>query len=210
MPEEAERVDVEHPVRAAGDVVTEQVVAVRRHREEELEEEERHDREVVAGESSRRQADEEADDGPDHDDERDRDDRRQVDAVVIRAEQRIGVGADPEERDVAEVEQAAPADDDVEPEREQHVDRDVERDAPHVAAVGDDRDEAEERDERRQPGPPGDDAEALLDLAERPPRRVRLSPWRATHSSRPTAGLVGPSDVEASSAPSSGRVSSSS
>ena len=38
--EEAEWVDVEEPVRAAGDVVTEQVVAVRRHGEEELEEEE--------------------------------------------------------------------------------------------------------------------------------------------------------------------------
>ena len=35
---------------------------------------------------------------------------------------RVRVGADPVERDVAEVEQTAPADDDVEPEREQHVD----------------------------------------------------------------------------------------
>ncbi len=46
--EEAERVDVEQAVRAARDVVTEEVVAVRRHGEEELQEEERHDREVVA------------------------------------------------------------------------------------------------------------------------------------------------------------------
>ena len=55
------------------------------------------------------------------------DETRQVDAIVIRAQQRIGVGADSEERDVAEIEQAAPADDDVESEREQHVDGDVER-----------------------------------------------------------------------------------
>ena len=143
--------------------MAEEVVPVRRHGEEELEKEERDDREVVAGEASRRQADEEADDRADHDDERDRDERRQVDAVVIRAEQRIGVGADAEEGDVAEVEQAAPADDDVEAEREQHVDGDVERHPAHVAAVGHHRHEAEQRDERRQPRPPGDDAETLLE-----------------------------------------------
>ena len=100
-PEEAERVDVEQAVGAARDVVTEEVVAVRRHGEEELQEEERHDREVVTCQPSRRQSDEEADDGSDHDHGRDRDDRGQVDAVVVGAQQRVGVGTDPVERDEA-------------------------------------------------------------------------------------------------------------
>ena len=46
--EEAERIDVEHPERPTGDVVSEDAVAVRRQRLEELQEEQRHDREVVA------------------------------------------------------------------------------------------------------------------------------------------------------------------
>ena len=50
-------------------------------------------------------------------------------------EQRVGVGADAVERDVAEVEEAAPADDDVEAEGEQHVEHGVERDPADVAAL---------------------------------------------------------------------------
>ena len=104
---------------------------------EELKKEERDNCEVVAGQTSRRQADEEADGRTNHDNERDRHETRQVDAIVIRTEERIGVGTDSEERDVTQIEQATPADDDVEPEREQHVHGDVERDPPDVAAIGD-------------------------------------------------------------------------
>ena len=126
---QAEGVDVEDPERAAGDVLP-----VRRHRLEELQEEQRHDREVVAREAPRRQAEHETRERADHDDERHRDERRQVDAVVRRVEQRVRVRADAVERDVAEVEEAAPADDDVEAEREQHVEDGLERDLPDVPA----------------------------------------------------------------------------
>ena len=210
VPEEAERVDVEQAVGAARDVVTEEVVAVRRHGEEQLQEEERHDREVVTGQPARRQSDQEADDGADHDDGRDRDDRGQVDAVVVGAQERIRVGADPVERDEAEVEQATPADDDVEPEREQHVDGDVECDPPDVAVVGDDGNEARRGTNSVSQAHHGTRRSRSSIAPRGPPRWERLSPCRATHSSRPTAGLVGPSDVVASIAPSSGRVSSSS
>ena len=53
---------------------------------------------------------------------------------VRRAEQRVEVGADREERDVAQVEQARVAHHDVQPEREQHVEqRDVGDAHPGVA-----------------------------------------------------------------------------
>ena len=77
--EEAVGVDVEEPERPAGDVVAEGVVAVRRQCLEELQEEERHDREVVAGQATGRQPDQQADGAPIEDDQRDRDERRQVD-----------------------------------------------------------------------------------------------------------------------------------
>ena len=66
---------------------------------------------------------------------------------MVGAQQRVAVGADAVERDKAEIEQTAPPDDDVQPEREQHVDGDVECDPPHVAAVGDDRNQREQGDE---------------------------------------------------------------
>ena len=43
----------------------------------------------------------------------------------MRGEQRIGVGADGIEGDVAEVEQAGEADDDVQPPGEHHIDQDL-------------------------------------------------------------------------------------
>ena len=43
----------------------------------------------------------------------------------MRGEQRVGIGADRVEGDVAEVEQAGEADDDVQPPAEHHVDQDL-------------------------------------------------------------------------------------
>ncbi len=174
--EEAERVDVEDPVRPTGQVGAEELIAVRRHGQEELEEEERHDGEVVACETARRQAEQESDDGPDDDYGRDGEDGRQMDAVLLGAEERIGIRADAVERDVAEVEQAAPADDDVQPEREQHVERDVERHSAHVSAVVCDRKQSDEGDERGQPGPPGNSLKALLDHTEAAAASGEVSP----------------------------------
>ena len=94
------------------------------------------------------------------------DDRRQVDPVLLGAEQGVGVGADPVERHVAEVEQPAPADDDVEPEREQDEDDRVEGDAADVAAVAHARDEGDQGGEEREPGPPRHGREPLLERPE--------------------------------------------
>ena len=168
LAEDLERIDVEDAVRAARDVVAAYLVAVRRHGEEEEQEEERDDRQVVADEPARRQPDEEARDGADDHDQRDHDDRGQVDSELLGAEQRVGVRADAVERDVAEVEQAAPADDDVEAEREQHVEHGLERDALDVARAGEDGQQREGRAEEHEPAPPRHPQHALLDLAHPP------------------------------------------
>ena len=76
-----------------------------------------------------------------------------MDAELVGAEQRVRVGADAVERDVAEVEQAAPADDDVEAEREQHVEDRLERDPLDVAAVGDGGQERERGEEQQRASP---------------------------------------------------------
>ena len=164
--EEAELVDVEDAVRPVRDALAEDVVAVVRRGEEHLEEEQRHDREVVAREPSRGQADEPPDEAADDGNERDHDERRQVDVVLLRAEERVGVGADAEEGDVSEVEQPTPPHDDVEPEREEHEHDRVERHAADVAALEAEREQADDPDEERQPGPPGNDGEPLLEGSE--------------------------------------------
>ncbi len=56
-----------------------------------------------------------------------------MDAEVGRGEQRVHVGADRVERDIAKVEQAREADDDVEPQRQHDVDhREVEDAYPRL------------------------------------------------------------------------------
>ena len=170
MPEEVVRVDVQQPERAAGDVVAEDAVAVRGQRLEELQEEQRHDREVVARQATGRQPDQQPGHRADRDDQRDGDDRREMDPELVRVEEGVEVRADPVEGDVAEIEQAAPPDDDVEPEREQHVEDGLERDEADVAARLERRQQREGRDEQRQPGPPRRAADALLDDGEPAPR----------------------------------------
>ena len=151
--EEVQRIDVEDAVGAAREVVAEDLVAVRGEREEDLEEEERDDGEVVTAQPARRQPDQEAAGRPDDDHERDDDERGRVDAELVRAEHRVRVRADAVEGHEAEVEQAAPADDDVETERQQHVEHRVERDAVHVGAVRDGRHERERRRRRARASP---------------------------------------------------------
>ena len=111
------------------------VVAVRRHGREHEQEEQRHDREVVADETSGGQPDHVPDERADRGHERDHEQRREVVVELVGGEERVRVRTDAEERDVAEVEQPAPADHDVEPEGEQHVDHRVERDATDVPAL---------------------------------------------------------------------------
>jgi hypothetical protein len=164
--EQVQRIDVEDPVGPAGEVVAEDLVAVRRQREEDLQEEERDDREVVAAQSPRRQPDEEAAGRADDDHERDDDERRRVDAELLRVQHRVGVRADAVERHESEVEQAAPADDDVEAEGEQHVEHGVERHAVDVRAVREDGHQRERRDEQSEPAPPGHAVQALVERAD--------------------------------------------
>ena len=111
-----------HALRAVGDV--DRRVQIVQEDADDLAEAERDDGEVVAAQPQRRRAQQ-------HAEER-RDQRRpaaasiqqrQMHAEVRRGEQRIDVGADRVERDVAEVEQAGVADDDVEPEREHDVEQ---------------------------------------------------------------------------------------
>ena len=152
--EEVVRVDVRDPVRPSG-----QSLAVhgriRRVDEddERLAEEEGHDREVVAEQPARGDAEHEAQQRrADHDD-RDRDRRGPVDAVVLRREQRVEVRAEAEERHVAQVEQPGIADDDVQPEAEQDVDQREDPVGKQVAAVHPERQRGGERAEDGQARP---------------------------------------------------------
>ena len=86
--------------------------------------------------ASRRQAEQEPCERTDDDDGGYRRIRRQMEVELVRVEERVRVGAEPVERDITEVEEPAPADDDVEAEREHHVQHRVEADAAHVAARG--------------------------------------------------------------------------
>ncbi len=63
----------------------------------------------------------------------------QCEPELRRREHRVAVGAEPEEGHVPEVEQPREPDDDVQPEREQHVDQRVEADPEHVAVVREER-----------------------------------------------------------------------
>ena len=198
LPEDVERVEVRDPVRAVRDVVAagetedRDPVPVVRHRHEELAEEERHDREVVADETARRQRDEQAEQnrrsGRDDQDQR----RRPVLVELARGQHRVDVGAEAEEGDVAEVEQPGCADDDVEPQREEHVDQRVEADPDDVAVV------RQEREQRRHGSERGIER-GVRELARgvhgsgrshRGSRSRRLS-CEATHSSAPIFGWVG-------------------
>ena len=85
-----------------------------------------------------------------------------MDVELVRAQDRVRVGPEPEERDVAEVEETAPADHDVEAEREQRVQDRVVRDCIDVAAVAEDRHERHRAHESEQLGPPRDPVEHLL------------------------------------------------
>ena len=155
---------------------------VRDEREERLAEEERDDREVVPDQPARGQ--------PDSSPSRtvagttiDRDHELPASAGrTCRTEHRVDVRAEAEEGDVAEVEQPGAADDDVQPEREQHVDQRVEADPQDVVVAV---------DERQQRG--GDD-----DQAEARPRR---DPLRGGGDPRPRRAARGPRPLSCDAPP---------
>ena len=131
--------------------------------DERLAEEERDDREVVADETARRQADEEAEQRAAGDHDRNRELGRPVAAGVTRRKDSVHVCTEPEERDVAEIEQAGEADDDVQPEREQRVDQ---RDQPVTEQVPFRRDEREDRGRDYEHEQPAADGERIPHAAE--------------------------------------------
>ena len=124
---ESERVDAGDALRAVGDVHRARQVV--EEDADDLAEAERDDGEVVAAQLERRRAEQHAEQRGDRRADRQDHPERQVQAELRAGEQRVDVGADGVERDVAEVEQAGEADDDVQAQREHDVeDREV-RDA---------------------------------------------------------------------------------
>ena len=72
---------------------------------------------------------------------------RPVEVELVGAQVRVGVGAEAVEHEVAEIEQPAPADDDVQAEGQHHEEHRVEGDPPPVPVRHADRHQGEERDE---------------------------------------------------------------
>jgi hypothetical protein len=134
--EEVVGVDVGNAVWPAREppAVHRRVRSVHEH-DERLAEEQRDDREVVPEQPPGRDPEYEAEEGgaDDHDGNRDR--RRPVDAVVLRGEESVEVGAEAEEGHVAEVEQPRVADDHIEAEAEEDVDEGEDPVREEVAAV---------------------------------------------------------------------------
>ena len=121
-------IDQRDPLRAVGDVDRlRQVVHEDPH---DLAESQRDDREIVAAQLERRRAEQHAEHARDRGAQRQDHPERQVEVEMRRREQRVRIRADRVERDVAEVEQPGEADDDVEPQRQQH-EQDREIGDPH-------------------------------------------------------------------------------
>ncbi len=85
-----------------------------------LAEAERYDREIVAAKAQGRRAEQDAEERGDRRRDKQHRPERYVDPELRAREHRVTVRADREECGVAEVEETREADDDVEPEREQH------------------------------------------------------------------------------------------
>ena len=181
-------VDAADALRPVGDV-DRRVEVVHEHAHD-FAEAEGDDREVVAAQLQGRRAEQHAGQAGDQRAERDHRPPRHVQAVregggdrgkgvgeLRRREQAQHVGADGVEGDVAEVEQAGVADDDVQAERQQHVEqRDVDDPHPGVAGHLDDERQHAERDRR---GDEDDDLLAARRVAESHVRRGRRRARRA-------------------------------
>ena len=180
--EEVERVDLVEAVRAARQVdpadegigeVTRAAVRVVDEDDERLQEEERHDREVVAEQPPRREPEQKPDERRRDDRNRDRDLCLQVMTGMAAGHDPVEVGAEAEERDVTEVEQAGEPDDHIQTKREQRVD---DRDQPVAVKVPLAREDRKDRERPEQdyeaprgrhalPGPANETGEALLGFA---------------------------------------------
>ena len=89
---------------------------------DDLAEGERDDGEIIAAQPQHRKAEQDAPERGQHAGERQQDPERQAESL---GQQRVGIGADRVERDIAEIEQAGEADHDVEPPAEHHIDQNL-------------------------------------------------------------------------------------
>ena len=186
MAEEAQRVDLEDAVDPSCQVCAEDAVTVEQDADEDLVGEQRHDREVVATESFGRQADDDAEQRSPDQGDRDHEEGRPMKVELWGAQDRVGVGTEAVEDEIAEIEKPAPADHDVQTEGEHHEEDRVEGDPPPVPIGYADRHQGEERDEQCQPRPPGHASQTILELPERPPApdamlAMTRHPFVATH-----------------------------
>ena len=134
--EEIDRIDARNPVRAAGQALARNFwVRVVGEGNERLTEEQGHDRQVVPEQTPGGESEYEPDERGCHDDDGNRCLGLPVDPVVVGREQRVGVGPESVEGDIAQIEQARETDDDVEPEREDGVEQGVEPVREQVALV---------------------------------------------------------------------------
>ena len=134
--------DARNAVRAAGEVLP-----VEQDQADDLAEAERDDGEIVAAQPQHRKSEQDAPEGGEDAGKRQADPERQ--AEVLR-EQRIGIGADRVEGDVAEVEEAGEADHDVQPPAEHHVGQHQDAEIEQVAVlIEQDRHDEREHQQRR-------------------------------------------------------------
>ncbi len=121
---DAERVDQRDALRAVGDV--DRLRQVVQEDADDLAEAQRDDRQIVAAQLERRCAQQDAEQAGDGGADRQDDPERQMQVEVRDGQQRVDVGADRVEGDIAQVEQAGEADHDVQAERQEDVeDREV-------------------------------------------------------------------------------------
>ena len=129
-----ERQPEEARPRNAGDAVgaVGEALPVDQDEADDLAEGQRDDGEIVAAQAQHRKAEHHAPAGGEHAGERQADPERPAEML---GQQRVGVGADRVERDVAEVEQAGEADDDVQAPAEHHIGQDQRAEVEQIAAA---------------------------------------------------------------------------
>ena len=157
-------------VRSAGDALP-----VEQHEADDLAEGERDDGEIVAAQPQHRKAEQDAPERGEDAGERQADPERQLE---VRGEQRVGIGADRVERDVAEIEQAGEADHDVEAPAEHHIGQDEDAEIEQVAVVIEQHRHQQREDQQRRRGEAACHAQARASTHDgiAPPNRIGPRP----------------------------------
>ena len=140
--EKARPRDAGDAVRAAG-----QALPVDDDEADDLAEGERDDGEIVAAQPQHRKAEQHAPERGEDAGERQADPEREAE---IRRQQRVGIGADRVEGDIAEVEQAGEADHDVQPPAQHHIGEHEDAEVENVALVVEDHRHQQREDQQRR------------------------------------------------------------